>query len=144
MTLEQKHIFEYLKDILTKEWNNLSDYAKENPDTNKPYKNVKQLIKEIESNVDSLNWYFTECLRCHIQNKDLLEKLLVFEANDFDVYEVNGKYIKLWWEDGNSYYQFVERKDFDTNFVIEELQSTIDKLVKENQELKLKLKQYEN
>ena len=144
MTAEQQHIFEYLRDFLTKNWNNLSEYAKENPDTYKPYKNVKQLLKEIETNTDSLEWYFIECLNQHVDGRDVLKELEVFNGNDYDVYKINGKFIKVWIEGKDAQYQFVERTDFDMQTVNEDLQTTIDRLTKENQELKLKLKQYEN
>ena len=142
MTAEQQHIFEYLKDFLTKNWNNLSEYAKENPDTRKPYKNVKQLIKEIESDTDNLEWFFIDCLSQHVKGKDVLGELRVFggENDDYNIYEVNGKYVKVWYKEWNAQYQFVERKDFEMKSVNEDLQSIIDRLTKENEELKLKLK----
>ena len=111
----------------------------------KPYKNVKQLIKEIKEDTIHLDWYFSECLRCHIEvdgeRRDVLEELLVYESDEFDVYEINGKFIKVWYENFTSQFQFVERKDFDLKAVNEDLQTIIDELRKENELLKLKIEQ---
>lgn len=147
MTQEQQHIFEYLKVVLTENWDNLSNTAK-CTDTSFPFKNVKELIKEIQSDTNSLEWYFTECLGLHIEvdgeRRDILEELLVYEDDEFNVYEVNGKFIKVWYEKFDAQFQFVERKDFDMEAVNEDLQSIIAELRKENELLKLKIEQLKN
>jgi hypothetical protein len=145
MTAEQQHVFKYLKDFLTKNYKYLSEYAKREEITKKPYKNKEQLIKLIESDVFYLDWYFTECLRCHV-DKNILKQLEVFEDpnEEYTVYEINNKLIKVWFVNFDAQYQFVETKDFDKEFLEESLQSIVDKLTKENELLKLKLSKYEN
>lgn len=141
MTEEQKHILEYLKQILPTIWDNLDDYAKENALTNLPYNNVEELLADIENDAEDdyylIEWYFLEALRNRNDIGNLLDELLVYEDDECCIYEINDKYIKI--GDTTAEYQFVSKEEVFPSETIEYLKTIIEQLKKENELLKQKL-----
>ena len=133
MTEEQKHILEYIKTILPTIWDNLSDYAKEDNLTELPYEKVEDLLKDIEGDTDLMEWYFFEALSHHIDN-NLLKELLVYadNNNEYFVYKVSNKFIKVWWEVFQAHYKFIEEEAIFPTI-------TIELLLAENKKLKQEL-----
>ena len=144
MTKEQEHILEYLKTLLPTIWDNLSDYAKTNSITNKPYKSVKDLLRDIKEDVDFMEWYFFEVLSYHT-DKDILESLIEYSCEDYHVYKVNNKFLKRDYEGVTTYtYSFIDEKDISTEHSIKHLEEIIEQLRAENKELKQIISNFNN
>jgi hypothetical protein len=125
MTKEQQHIFEYLKEVLTDNWDNLSNYAKTRNNDYKHYDNVEELINDIQSDLSLMNWYFTEGLKTHIRNVNLLDELIIYEDDEHSVYLINDKFIKVCFN-----YENEPQYRFAPNFVLKTLFTVLKQFLK--------------
>ena len=147
MTKEQEHILEYLKTLLPTIWNNLSDYAKTNSTTGKPYKSVENLLRDIEKYVDFMEFYFFEVLSDNLTTgENLLENLRVYEReDDCNIYKVNDKFLKSVCTYEPTYtYHFIDEKDIPSEYTTKHLKEIIEQLRAENEELKQIIHNFNN
>lgn len=140
MIEEQKHILEYLKEIIPTIWDNLDDYAKENSLTNLPYSRAEELLADIENDVEDdyylIGWYFLDVLSYRTNIGNLLKELLVHEDNDYCVYNVNDKYIKVWYDYPDPQFKFVSKEDAMPSETIEYLKTITEQLKKREYTIK--------